>query len=144
MIQLIPLNKRGTKFYLSYIDLNDLKKINDEKGHKTGDFYIKIFAECVLSQIRSGDSLFRIGGDEFILLSKEMSGDHFNEFNKRLKEKCEENHISYAIGTADHDLLKNNSPEELIKLADKKMYNDKRAIKINSPSKFTFLKEEYL
>ena len=82
--------RNETKFYLSYIDLNDLKKINDEKGHEFGDEYIRTFADTVLSQIRAGDSLFSVGGDEFILLLKDMNPQFFGEFNKRLKNNCEQ------------------------------------------------------
>jgi diguanylate cyclase (GGDEF)-like protein len=50
------------------IDLDNLKEINDIKGHKQGDFYLKKFANIILENIRPYDVFARIGGDEFILL----------------------------------------------------------------------------
>lgn len=55
-------------FGLIYIDLDDLKKVNDEYGHKTGDLYLQEAARRMKHQLRPGDMLARLGGDEFAVL----------------------------------------------------------------------------
>ena len=55
-------------FGLIYIDLDDLKRVNDEYGHKTGDIYLKEAARRMKRQLRPGDMLARLGGDEFAVL----------------------------------------------------------------------------
>ncbi len=51
-----------------YLDLDDLKKVNDTYGHKVGDLYIQQFASILRSSVRKGDLVFRVGGDEFLIL----------------------------------------------------------------------------
>jgi diguanylate cyclase (GGDEF)-like protein len=52
---------------LGYVDLDGLKRVNDEFGHSTGDEVLKAFAQEVRKNIRETDAFARIGGDEFIL-----------------------------------------------------------------------------
>lgn len=53
---------------LAYIDVDHFKNINDTYGHVTGDFVLKEISRIMLSHIRQGDTVARIGGDEFALL----------------------------------------------------------------------------
>ena len=55
-------------FGLIYIDLDELKKVNDEYGHKAGDTYLQEAARRMKRQLRPGDMLARLGGDEFAVL----------------------------------------------------------------------------
>lgn len=62
--------ERGQSLSLSlaFLDLDNLKKINDGQGHKAGDLHLKEFAAIVSAHIRPYDLLARWGGDEFVLL----------------------------------------------------------------------------
>ncbi len=51
-----------------YADLNRCKQVNDQFGHKAGDCYLKLISQRFLAQIRSCDTVARIGGDEFLLI----------------------------------------------------------------------------
>lgn len=59
---------KGGFICLLYIDLNDFKQINDEWGHDVGDKVLKVFADIIRHQLRSKDSIARIGGDEFVTI----------------------------------------------------------------------------
>ncbi len=57
--------RQGLSLVLSLWDLDGLKQINDTQGHSEGDRYIQQFTEALRAELREGDALFRLGGDEF-------------------------------------------------------------------------------
>ena len=59
---------RGTDFSIAMLDLDHFKRINDTLGHDGGDRVLCEFVEVLQSQLRSGDTLARFGGEEFALL----------------------------------------------------------------------------
>lgn len=64
--------KSGYGFGLIFLDLNDFKKINDVQGHLFGDVYLKTFAQALESRVRADDSVYRYGGDEFIIILRSI------------------------------------------------------------------------
>jgi diguanylate cyclase (GGDEF)-like protein len=67
--QALTISKRtDSKLAILFIDLDNLKKINDYYGHKVGDAVLKQVALRIQSSIRESDTLARLGGDEFIIL----------------------------------------------------------------------------
>ncbi len=79
------------KLTYSIIDLFRLKYINDTLGHIYGDKYIKLVANLLKEELDKDDYLFRIGGDEFVVLSpafkKEQMIGKFERVNKKLSEE---------------------------------------------------------
>jgi diguanylate cyclase (GGDEF)-like protein len=67
---------------LAVVDLNDLKKLNDLHGHAAGDAAIRLVARALRAQFRITDPVFRIGGDEFLVL---LEGGHAAELSGRLR-----------------------------------------------------------
>jgi len=57
---------------LLYIDIDRFKSINDQFGHATGDEVLKACCNRMMASIRVSDSLGRIGGDEFVVLLKDL------------------------------------------------------------------------
>lgn len=117
---------------LSMIDLNTFKKVNDELGHAAGDEYLKTFSKTIRSVFNDGSSIFRYGGDEFIVLSPYQGQDQVKSKLNKLSEECGKNSdlkkLSWrgcAFGTAQY-------PEDgkdltlLVKQADQEMYLNKR------------------
>lgn len=125
--------QKGEKFVLVVADINDLKPINDKKGHEEGDRLIKEAADILVSTGRKTDSVFRIGGDEFaVILPNTSNGLPFKE---RLGKQCMSKNISMASGwsTLSHlpslPLSQKEIAEYLFKLADSQMYDEKARIK---------------
>jgi GGDEF domain-containing protein len=63
-------NLQHIGFHLIYIDLNNFKQINDTQGHNVGDKVLKEIADRLQSHVRASDTIARIGGDEFVVLSE--------------------------------------------------------------------------
>jgi diguanylate cyclase (GGDEF)-like protein len=66
---------------LAVVDLNDLKKLNDVHGHSAGDAAIQLVARALRAQFRITDTVFRIGGDEFLVI---LEGGHASDLSGRL------------------------------------------------------------
>ncbi len=75
--QAIKISQRGRSYgALFYIDLDHFKRVNDTGGHSAGDELLRVVAARLQHDMRDEDTLCRIGGDEFILLTPELSPDH--------------------------------------------------------------------
>ena len=117
-----------------FFDVNGLKLYNDTKGHNSGDMLLQKAAESIL-YIKGGNvQAFRVGGDEFVVLVTDCAENDIEEIIVKWSKKLHElNNIddgiycSIAYGTAfgagDYKI------SELLKLADDRMYKNKRAMK---------------
>lgn len=106
---------------LAYIDLNGLKKINDNEGHKAGDNFIKNAATIINTVFQ--DDTYRVGGDEFVIITHGMKKDVFFKKMHLLREKMMNNGISCSIGMVW--LAETDDLEESLKVADARMYKEK-------------------
>lgn len=108
------------------IDMNGLKKINDNEGHLAGDLAISTVANCFLDASKSRQSVFRLGGDEFVIICKKTSEEELKELVDSIKEIVSKTKYSVSIG-----YCYNNSQvkdlEEMVKISDQMMYADKAA-----------------
>jgi diguanylate cyclase (GGDEF)-like protein len=75
---------------LLFIDLNDFKQINDQYGHEVGDQLLRISAERLQKSLRSCDIIGRPGGDEFVALVPDVSGEVAEKLALRLTRRLEE------------------------------------------------------
>lgn len=127
--------RRNTKMALMFIDLDKFKEINDTYGHGTGDKMLKELAKRIEQSVRKEDFIARIGGDEFVLLLKDINEkeDVLNlakKINDNVKEPLELDKkvffMSLSIGISLYPEHAENS-EDLIKYADAAMYEVKEA-----------------
>lgn len=125
-------------FGIAMIDLNFLKRINDDYGHEQGNIAIKKLSK-IICNVFSHSPVFRIGGDEFVVILKNQDYLNINElenkFNSILKELSDKENlepwerVSAAIGIAIYNPLKDLSVESVFKRADKAMYANKKSMK---------------
>lgn len=116
-----------------FIDLDGLKRVNDTLGHLEGDRFIKIVARAILKNIRTEDIAFRYGGDEFVIIFNQCDGDYSKAIMERIREECSAiknmKELSYEIDFSFGIATWNDGPditiEELVEIADEKMYKDK-------------------
>lgn len=107
-----------------YIDLNGLKVANDKFGHDYGDFLITKLSEIILS-VYDYNNVYRIGGDEFVILCTSISKKDFETSTKKLRENIGNITIlSASIGTTWE--TKNFNIMDTIKHADDLMYANKQ------------------
>lgn len=113
-------------------DIDGLKEINDTYGHATGDEMIRQAAAAMKSAVRSGDLIWRIGGDEFIIFLENVTQKDIERIMKDVTSYCSQVFIEdiplsvcmgYAIRTD-----KTQPMEEVVRLADKDMYTCKKAV----------------
>lgn len=106
---------------VAYIDLNGLKKVNDEKGHEAGDLLIQKAATLINNVFL--DKTYRIGGDEFVVISTETKEMTFLEKMKLLKELMNDALLNVSIGLLWKESV--NNLEDMMKCADALMYQEK-------------------
>ncbi|WP_374536153.1 sensor domain-containing diguanylate cyclase [Chitinimonas taiwanensis] len=107
------------------VDLDGLKRVNDQHGHAAGDALIRRTAEALRRAIRAGDVLARLGGDEFGILGIECSRSEGEALLARVRQILHELALPASVGLAPRE-----PAQGLLaawKSADQAMYADKRA-----------------
>ena len=123
------------------MDVNDLKTMNDRHGHEAGDRLIRKAAES-LKRIEARNIIpFRVGGDEFVVIAIHVSREDAEKIGQRWAEGLAELNraadntpcviaCGFAFGEKGYDL------EEVLKLADRRMYEDKKRLKEEQKERF--------
>ena len=120
-------------FGIVICDINDLKLTNDTQGHKAGDELIK--ASCkMICRIFTHSPVFRIGGDEFVVILKGQDFEIRDELMDQLRRKVEGNigigeGAVVASGMAEYQPLKDKTIEDVFNRADSRMYDNKVLLK---------------
>ena len=137
MRQLTDNIEQATEFSLILLDLNGFKKINDSHGHQAGDLALRIVsARLVELMSRHNLSVFRIGGDEFAVLTNSADETTIKQLSESIN-RCFDDSItiqnqkvylstSLGIATYPHDATSLN---QLISIADQSMYQKKFSTK---------------
>lgn len=131
------LSRQDGKCLFIHLDVNFLKRVNDTYGHAEGDRHIIAAADVIKGSFGEYGRCYRVGGDEFFVIIEgnscqadyERSVLKFKTLQSEYNEK--ENPpvpLCIAHGTAEYDCASCN-PEEAEKLADSRMYEDKKNIK---------------
>lgn len=124
--------KAFTLLTICYIDINNLKLINDTQGHSCGDVLIKTVSKTVEDHLKDWEIICRLGGDEFLVifpgLSVEEAKEKLEKIEEDLKEYQIEEDIKHPItiskGFASYD--GELSMHAFIEMADQSMYVDKK------------------
>ena len=107
-----------------FVDMNGLKRVNDEKGHSEGDKVLKLAAN-ILSVVFPGSKIYRAGGDEFVVLATDLDDVTLEMKIKQVTEQADATEdVRFAIGTcmagAGDDIRK------AMRIADERMYDNKK------------------
>ena len=119
-------------FAVAMFDLNGLKRINDDLGHEKGDMTIKK-AAAIIKETFVDEQVFRIGGDEFVVLLKDLP-DKTDELMSCFDKNCadandrdDDTPVTISKGYAVFDAATDNCYQNTFERADHAMYEDKKA-----------------
>ncbi|NOZ12594.1 MAG: GGDEF domain-containing protein [Acidobacteria bacterium] len=113
---------------LIFLDVDRFKSVNDNWGHGAGDACLRRVADTMRSVFRSEDGLFRMGGDEFLVVAFGLSVADANERVTRLREILivpDENGIPVSVSAGLGEFGKGKALDEVLAFADSAMYEDK-------------------
>lgn len=121
---------RAPGFAITILDVNDLKKVNDNEGHKAGDQYLRDACKIICTTFKRSP-VFRVGGDEFVVLSQGDDYANIDELvgimNRHNDEAIENGGVVIALGTSKYSNETNVAA--VYEDADQKMYNNKSELK---------------
>lgn len=125
--QMLRFSEHGC---LMFIDMDNLKQVNDHFGHEAGDNLLKSFCQILSKKLDTHGQLYRLGGDEFAIICHEDDVEwcqHQLEYTHRQMEKEGFVGSGASVGVVfSHEA---SETEELMRIADKRMYADKRTRK---------------
>ncbi len=130
----LKMTKRGgEELCVIYADMDNLKKINDELGHKVGDKALIAIADILKTSFRESDIIARLGGDEFVIIQVGTNLEGVGLVTKRLEKRIDEHNdtapddyrLSLSIGTVFSGLEVASSIDDLLAKADRLMYEQK-------------------
>ena len=132
--QMSMSKRNNAQLCVCFVDLNNLKRINDKHGHDEGDEAIKTSSEIMHNALRDSDMVIRLGGDEFLLVLPNCIMDEALVIWDRVAASIEEYNensgkpytlkLSHGFALYGRDSLLN--VDELITIADNEMYKEKR------------------
>jgi diguanylate cyclase (GGDEF)-like protein len=139
--QLLVAARTRAAVAVLFVDVDGLKRVNDELGHGTGDQLLKEAADVIRETIRVSDLAGRLGGDEFCVLlmgDPELDADRALERMRLIaaahnQRPGREFHLSLSIGLSAIPPGRSVTLEELIDAADEGMYEDKRGKRDSQP-----------
>ncbi|HTC44470.1 MAG TPA: GGDEF domain-containing protein [Steroidobacteraceae bacterium] len=129
LLRHLTRERRGA--LLLYVDVDNLKIVNDTLGHAAGDHLLKACAWALRSACGDGAVIGRIGGDEFALLTRLNPTESHSLLRKRIHDAIQDCNatgqcpLSMSIGAAEFDALRPASVRALLERADQAMYLEK-------------------
>lgn len=106
------------------LDMNGLKTINDTYGHAAGDEALITLALCFTNATRAKQSVYRMGGDEFVIVCRKTSKEDVEALVERIKKSVSETEYTCSIGYSYHD-EGTMKLEDILRESDEHMYSDK-------------------
>lgn len=129
-VEISKLKRYGRPFTLLYLDVDNLKQVNDANGHAAGDRVLTASVSTLRRSVRAGDTVARLGGDEFAVLLAEADAAAAKVASQRLQSALrqtvgKQQHVTYSMGVVTV-LAAPRCVDDLIERADNLMYEAKR------------------
>lgn len=121
---------------LLMLDLDEFKRVNDVHGHPAGDAVLKEMARILSETLRTVDSVGRYGGEEFLIILPHTSPEEARATGERIRRKVASHvfwvgtkslSVTVSVGVASYPTPAVDSPETLIREADRALYRAKEA-----------------
>lgn len=128
------VSRYGEDGAMLFVDIDGLKRINDNFGHKAGDEALIQVANVLTGGVRKSDCVARLGGDEFGILLSHATEEAARETADRLtaaiemqETHCDGNRLPLSVAIGTTQISANDTPDAVIARADRSMYNEKSA-----------------
>jgi diguanylate cyclase (GGDEF)-like protein len=126
-----------------FMDLDGFKAVNDRHGHQVGDRLLRELGARVQRELRDGERLYRFGGDEFVLLAEEHGPEQLDELVCRVEAlltapvQSREGALTVGVSTGTATGPPGPGLDTLLRLADQRMYDQKRRRSVLRPGPAT-------
>ena len=129
-------DQRGTPLALALLDLDNFKRINDTRGHQAGDEALRRVASRLLSTVRGGDAICRLGGDEFLVLMADTDAAIATRVAERMRHAITDSpvptrdgaiSVSVSVGCTIRQPREPTAVDALLERADKALMESKAA-----------------
>lgn len=128
LIRLAKSDSKEKQYGIVVFDVNSLKQINDDYGHAEGDLVLREIGELLTSLYGTFATIYRIGGDEFALICEQCGQERMRDFERLFTEAIAKKPFTLAFGSALSSLDRSDSSDSLYKLADRRMYQQKKTM----------------
>ena len=132
--ELARWNRYQTPFSYVIVDIDHFKRVNDEFGHNAGDKALKIIAQMLTNSVRQSDFVFRLGGEEFVLLLTNTDADKANDMVEKLRRAVSESsfhfkgkRVSMTMSAGITETRENDDVESIYERADAALYKAKHS-----------------
>ncbi len=134
--QVLELSDRqGVACHLLFLDVDNMKELNDRFGHAAGDAGLRAVASTLKGLLRRADLVARLGGDEFVALTVGFDDAQRADIEARVRDRLASQRtasrvgrpVEVSVGWARHDPEHHSGIEDMLVEADRHMYRDKAA-----------------
>ena len=129
---LLSLYERyNTSFSISMLDIDNFKKINDTFGHHIGDIVLQDLSKIIKKNIRKNDYLFRVGGEEFIIIFHNKKSTNNIIASEKIVRKIDSdlfalNESNVTISMGHTTVSKDDTADSIYERVDKLLYKAKK------------------
>ncbi|MFC3122295.1 GGDEF domain-containing protein [Agaribacter flavus] len=129
LVQEIEHAKQDLPVSLILFDVDHFKKINDTHGHDVGDKVLKYLTFLIQQNIRKTDPLFRLGGEEFAILVRDLDLNQAKQVAEKLRrliEKIDSQTLpSFTVSFGVSQFIQEDTPDSIFKRVDRALYSSK-------------------
>lgn len=131
---LIHHQENHAPFAVAILDIDWFKKINDDYGHDAGDFVLREIAKILTDNVREEDSVYRSGGEEFVILFNRITQEEALNRTNKIRLKIQDHlfshndysiHLTISGGLYHPDLKQAKNVQEVLKCSDVALYDAK-------------------